>query len=161
MTRRDYAMLLLFVVVCQSAGGLGALFIWSEISIWYAGLTKSWFNPPAWLFASVWVTLYALMAVAAWQVWRRRKEQAAAVRAALALFALQLLVNAAWTPVFFGWHALGMALATIILLLALIAATIIKFRRVHRPAGWLLIPYFAWVAFAAILTGEFWRLNGC
>ena len=124
---------------------------------WYAGLAKPAWNPPGWIFGPVWTLLYAMMAVAAWRVWlqggwNRQKK-------ALGLFLLQWALNALWTPLFFGLHRPGWALAEILVLLVAILATIRAFWRVDRTAGLLLFPYAAWVAFASALNGTIWRLN--
>lgn len=124
---------------------------------WYAGLAKPAWNPPGWVFGPVWTVLYGLMAVAAWRVWRRGgwAEQ----KIALGLFVAQWALNALWTPLFFGLHRPGWALAEILVLLATILATMRAFWRVDRPAGLLLLPYAAWVSFATVLNWTIWRLN--
>ena len=124
---------------------------------WYAGLAKPAWNPPGWIFGPVWTILYALMAAAAWRVWlhggwARQKK-------ALGLFLIQWALNALWTPLFFGLHRPGWALAEILLLLAAILATMRNFWRMDRTACLLLLPYAAWVAFASALNGAIWRLN--
>lgn len=124
---------------------------------WYAGLNKPAWNPPGWLFGPVWSALYTMMAVAAWLVWRRGGF--AAQRRPLGWFLAQLVLNAVWTPLFFGLHRPGVAFAEILLLWLAIAWTIAAFWRVHRTAAWLLAPYLAWVSFAAVLNGTLWRLN--
>ena len=124
---------------------------------WYAALQKPSWNPPGWIFGPVWSALYAMMAVAAWLVWRRGGF--ATQRRPLALFLGQLTLNAAWTPLFFGLHRPGIAFAEIILLWLAIAATLVVFRPVNRVAAWLLAPYLAWVGFAAVLNFTLWRLN--
>ncbi|MFM2196772.1 MAG: hypothetical protein RLZZ505_204 [Verrucomicrobiota bacterium] len=124
---------------------------------WYASLDKPSWNPPGWIFGPVWSALYAMMAVAAWLVW---KQGGFAIRRkALGLFLAQLLLNALWTPLFFGMHLPGVAFAEILLLWLAIAATLIVFRSVNRTASWLLVPYLAWVSFAAVLNGTLWRMN--
>ena len=124
---------------------------------WYAGLTKPPWNPPAWVFGPAWTTLYVLMAVAAWLVWREGgwKRQ----RFPLGLFLLQWLLNALWTPLFFGMHCSGLAVAEIILLWLALAATLWSFWRVRWVAGLLLVPYLVWVAFAGMLNFTIWQLN--
>lgn len=159
MTRKDIMVLIGLVVLCEGAGGLGSMFTRDAIPVWYATLNRPWFNPPNWLFGPVWTILYLMMAVAAWLVWRQRAAHPDEARAAFLIFALQLLTNLVWTPVFFGWQAIGLALLVIVVLLALIAATIVRFRALSVPAAWLLAPYFAWVAFATVLNGEYWKLN--
>lgn len=138
------------------AGGLGALAS-VEAASFYAQLNRPGWAPPAGVFGPVWSLLYGLMAVAAWLVWR---EPAQPLRApALAVFVLQLAVNALWSWVFFAWHRGAWALADVLVLLALIAAMVVLFRRIRPLAAWLLWPYLAWVAFASALTWAVWRAN--
>ena len=124
---------------------------------WYAELHKPSWNPPSWIFGPAWTLLYVMMAVAAWLVWREGGWRTQ--RLALGLFLLQWLLNALWTPLFFGWHRLGLAFAEIIILWLALAATVFSFWRVRRSAGLLLLPYLAWVSFAAALNFTIWRLN--
>lgn len=124
---------------------------------WYAALQKPSWNPPGWLFGPVWSMLYTMMAVAAWLVWRRGGF--AAQGRPLRAFLAQLGLNALWTPLFFGLHWPCAAFAEILLLCLAIAWTIVVFGRVQRAAGWLLVPYLAWVCFAAVLNGTLCRLN--
>ncbi len=121
---------------------------------WYAGLSKPAWNPPAWLFGPVWTLLYTLMAVAAWLVWKR-----VGFAKPLTFYFVQLALNAAWTPIFFGAHALGPALGVIVALWVAILVTWLSFRRVNAAAGWLFVPYLAWVSFATYLNFTLWRLN--
>lgn len=143
-----------FLALSFAAAALGSPFIPGD---WYAALAKPAWNPPSWVFGPVWTALYTMMAVAAWLVWQR--SAGGVRRLALGLFLAQLALNAAWTPLFFGLHLLGVALAEMLLLWFAIAATIVSFHRVHRPAAWLLVPYLAWVSFAALLNFALWRLN--
>jgi benzodiazapine receptor len=121
---------------------------------WYAELAKPAWNPPAWIFGPVWTFLYASMAVAAWLVWKR-VGWAAPIR----LYFVQLTLNAAWTPVFFGAHEPGWALLVIVALWIAILLTMLSFQRVRRSAGLLIAPYLAWVTFATILNLTLWRMN--
>lgn len=121
---------------------------------WYAGLNKPSWNPPAWLFGPAWTTLYTLMAIAAWLVWKR-----VGFTRALGLYFVQLILNAAWTPIFFGAHALGWALFEIVIMWIAILLTLLSFLRVQKTAGLLLVPYLAWVSFATFLNFTLWRLN--
>jgi tryptophan-rich sensory protein len=123
----------------------------------YTGLARPEWAPPPNLFGPVWTVLYALMAIAAWLVWRTGGFRAA--RAALTLFLLQLAVNALWSWLFFGWHFGALAFADIVLLVVLIVATLIAFWRVSALAGVLLIPYLLWVGFASMLNYSVWQLN--
>jgi translocator protein len=152
-TRRALA-LAGWVLLCFSAASLGAFFMPGE---WYATLKKPSWNPPGWIFGPVWFALYTLMALAAWLVWMRGGF--ATQRRSLGLFLAQLVLNAAWTPLFFGLHWPGLAFAEIILLWLTIGATLIAFWPVSRTAAWFLAPYLAWVSFAAVLNFTLWRLN--
>ena len=143
-----------WVVLCFVAASLGALFVPGD---WYASLRKPSWNPPGWVFGPVWTALYAMMAAAAWLVWQRGGF--AAQRRPLGLFLVQLTLNAAWTPLFFGQHWPGVAFAEILLLWLAIAVTLAAFRRVSHVAAWLLVPYLVWVSFAAVLNFTLWRLN--
>jgi tryptophan-rich sensory protein len=143
-----------WVLLCFAAASLGALF---PPGAWYAALEKPSWNPPGWIFGPVWSTLYTLMAVAAWLVWKRGGF--AAQGRPLGAFLAQLALNALWTPLFFGLHWPGVAFAEIVLLGLAIAWTTALFWRVQRAAAYLLLPYLAWVSFAAVLNGTLWRLN--
>lgn len=123
----------------------------------YGQLVQPSWAPPAWLFGPVWTVLYALMAVAAWLVWKRGGWRAP--RWPLALYLVQLGLNAAWTPIFFGLRAPGWALADMALLWMAIVATVASFHRAQPLAAWLLAPYLGWVSFAAALNFALWRLN--
>jgi tryptophan-rich sensory protein len=121
---------------------------------WYVALDKPAWNPPAWIFGPAWTLLYTLMAIAAWLVWKR-----GGWRRPLPLYFVQLLLNAAWTPIFFGAHQLAWALVEIVALWIAILLTLLSFRRVSKTAGWRFAPYLAWVTFAAILNFTLWRMN--
>jgi tryptophan-rich sensory protein len=121
---------------------------------WYAGLNKPSWNPPAWLFGPAWTTLHTLMAIAAWLVWKR-----VGFTRALGFYFVQLILNAAWTPIFFGAHAMGWALVEISIMWIAILLTLLSFLRVQKTAGLLLVPYLAWVSFATFLNFTLWRLN--
>lgn len=143
-----------WLALCFSVASLGAIFMPGE---WYASLKKPSWNPPPWIFAPVWSALYAMMAVAAWLVWKRGGFSTQ--RRPLALFLAQLALNALWTPLFFGLHRPGLAFLEILLLWLAIAATLLAFRPVNSAAAWLLAPYLTWVSFAAALNFALWRLN--
>ena len=152
--RPAFVGLVVWLVVCFTAASLGVFFMPGE---WYAALKKPSWNPPAWIFGPVWTALYTMMAVAAWLVWKRGGF--AAQFNPLALFLAQLVLNAAWTPLFFGLHWLGLAFAEIVFFWLAIAAAAAAFRSVSRAAGWLLAPYLVWVSFATALNFALWRLN--
>jgi benzodiazapine receptor len=124
---------------------------------WYAALVKPSWNPPGWLFGPVWTLLYALMAAAAWMVWRAGGWRAQ--RRALGLYLCQWALNALWTPLFFGFQRPDLAFAGIVLLDLAVLATAAAFWRVRPAAGLLLLPYILWVAFATVLNFAIWRLN--
>lgn len=140
-------------IICFAAAGIGTRFLPDD---WFKNLNKPSWNPPNWLFAPVWTILYALMAIAAWQVWEQAGVNAVPL---LALFLVQLAMNAAWTWIFFGLHHPDRAFAEIVVLWILIAATLIGFWQVNPLAGLLLLPYLAWVTFASFLNLTIWRLN--
>ena len=129
----------------------------SDTRQWYDALEKPSFNPPDFVFAPVWTVLYVLIAVSGARVWRSAPGDART--AALRWWAAQLLLNGAWSPLFFGAKRPAIALADIVLMLVAIGAYVHTARRVDRTAAWLMAPYLAWVAFATILNGEIVRLN--
>ena len=148
--------LALSVGICFAAAGIGSLLTTHSVSGWYAEIAKPWWTPPNWVFGPVWSTLYAMMAVAAWLVWRRGGDE---MRFALTLFAVQLALNVAWSGLFFALRLPGAAFAEILLLWLTIGATTSIFGRISTAAALLFVPYFAWVSFAAILNLAIWRLN--
>ncbi|MFP4056147.1 MAG: TspO/MBR family protein [Candidatus Brocadiia bacterium] len=154
---RDALMLAGFVAACFAAAGLGSLFTTPAVRSWYPAIAKPPWGPPDWVFGPVWTALYAMMAVAGWLVWRARGFAGAPW--ALGLFGAQLVLNAAWSPLFFGLRAFGAAFAEIVVLWLAIAATMVCFFRAVPAAGWLLVPYLAWVGFASALNFAIWRLN--
>jgi len=153
---RQLVGLLGWLTLSFAAAGIGAVAS-SEAGAFYGQLARPSWAPPGWLFAPVWTVLYVLMGTAAWLVWRLHGFKEA--RAALALFVIQLAANALWTWVFFVWHQGALAFVEIVVLWCLIAATIASFWRFSSVAAALLLPYFAWVTFAAALAFATWRLN--
>lgn len=154
---KSFLGLLFFVAVVAAAAGLGSWATMPEINGWYRTLNKPTWNPPNSIFGPVWTTLYLMMAVAAWMVWKNNSWKRAALP--LVLFSIQLLLNIAWSWIFFAWHQLGWAVVDIFLLWLAIAATILSFSRHSKIAAWLLIPYLAWVTFASLLNLSIWRMN--
>lgn len=154
---RSALALLAFVAVCATAALVGSAFTAPSIPEWYGSLVKPSFTPPSWLFGPVWSVLYLAMAIAGWLVWLRPRNIAVALP--LALFGGQLVLNALWSILFFGLQAPGIALVEILTLWAMIFATLISFWKISTIAGWLFVPYLAWVSFATILNFEIWRLN--
>ena len=149
------AALAAFLVASLLVAGLGGLASASNVNGWYAAADKAPWSPPNTVFGPVWTILYAAMAVAAWLVWRKRSEK---TRPALAVYGIQLVLNLAWTPVFFalypalGTAALWLGLAIIIALIAAVAVTVLYFGPISRTAGLLLLPYISWLVFAASLN---------
>lgn len=155
-TRASIIGLLAWLALVLLAGGLGAVASVDAASF-YAQLNKPAWAPPAGVFGPVWSALYVLMAVAAWLVWREAHQPPRS--AALAVFVVQLAVNALWSWLFFAWHLGAWAFADVLLLVLLIVGTIGLFRRVRPLAAWLMLPYLLWVAFASALTWAVWRAN--
>ena len=143
-----------WLALCFSASITG---IFISPDDWYASLNKPSWNPPGWVFGPVWTTLYFMMAYSAWTVWKQGGW--AAQRKPLFYFLIQLVLNAAWTPLFFGLHKPGLALVNIVLLGLAIVITMIHFWRVSPAAGFLLAPYLAWVSFASYLNFTIWKMN--
>lgn len=150
--------LFIAMIGSESAGIIGSVFTAPAIPGWYADLTKPALNPPAWVFGPVWTTLFALMGVAAFLVWKKGLDRKDA-RIALCLFIIQLVLNTLWSIIFFGLHSLGGALIEIIFLWLAILATIISFFNISKTAAWLLVPYLLWVSFATYLNAAIWVLN--
>lgn len=138
------------VFVAAAIGGLGV----ANTSAEYNGLEQPAWAPPSWLFGPVWTVLYVMIALSGWLAWQR-----AGFTWPLWLFSAQLVVNAIWTPLFFGAGEYGLAFADIVVMWLLIGATVIAFWRVRRAAALLLLPYWAWVTFASMLNLTIWQLN--
>jgi len=149
--------LILAILICFAAAGIGSLATTPQIPGWYANLAKPTWTPPGWIFGPVWTLLYLMMAVAAWLVWRQAGF--AGAKLPLALFGIQLALNSLWSVLFFGLQNPGAAAVEIILLWTAILATMITFWRRSRVAGGLLAPYLAWVSFAVGLNVAIWRMN--
>jgi benzodiazapine receptor len=158
LSPRGILTLVIALVIPLAVGGLGGWATARSVETWYPTLAKPSWNPPPWIFGPVWTTLYLLMGFAAWRIWRLGWD-GPAVRAALGFFALQLLFNLAWSFLFFGFQRLDLALIEIIVLLALVGVTTLRFLSLDRLAGWLLLPYLLWTAFASVLNATIWWLN--
>ncbi len=184
MKTNDWLRLIIAIAISESAGIIGSIFTVPSISGWYAELVKPEFAPPNWVFGPVWTTLFALMGIAAFLIWKKKEEIAASSRAlgtprndrriniALGIFAGQLALNILWSIIFFGLHNSGLAFINIIALWLAIAWAIIVFYKISPPsssawttegqgklAAYLLIPYIIWVSFAAYLNYSIWILN--
>lgn len=151
--RRPWLALLVALLVVYAASGLGALAS-IQAKAFYALLQQPAWAPPAGVFGPVWTTLFTMMGIAAWLVWREPGH-----RRALQLFGVQLAVNVLWSWLFFAWHQGALAFADVLLLEALIVATMAAFWRLNRLAALLLLPYAAWVGFAAMLNFWLWQHN--
>jgi len=150
-------MLAVFLAACLGAGAGAAAFTRPAIPGWYESLQKPSWTPPNRAFGPVWGLLYVMMAVAAWLVWRAGGWQQAGP--ALSLFAVQLILNFAWSAIFFRQRKLGAALAEILILWIAVLATTAAFSRWSPAAGWLMVPYLAWLTLAASLNFKIWRMN--
>ncbi len=158
MPINDLLALAVAIAISEFAGVVGSIFTVSAIPSWYAKLAKPKLNPPNWIFGPVWTTLYALMGISSFLIWRSGWEQSN-VRDALLLFFIQLALNASWSIAFFGWRRPIAALVIIAVLWATIAGTMIAFGNISAAAGYLLLPYLLWTTFAAYLNFEIVRLN--
>lgn len=158
MTFRSILRLLACLVVCLGIGIVGSIFTRPEIPGWYAGLAKPSWTPPPFVFPIAWTTLYVMMAIAFWRLWDRVAPSDAR-RRAIIFFAIQLALNAIWSPVFFGRHGIRMGLAIILLMAVFIAATIVSTVRIDRLAALLLVPYLGWVLYASTINAGVVALN--
>jgi len=150
--------LVVSIVICQLTGFIGTFFTSDSITTWYTALNKPSFNPPDWIFGPVWIILYLMMGISLFVVWKedlKNKE----IKSAFIIFILQLIFNAAWSVVFFGAQSIIGELIVIIILWVLILITILKFIKISRVAGILLIPYLLWVSFATVLNFFIYNLN--
>lgn len=145
------------ILIAEAAGILGSVFTASSVKGWYLTLTKPAWNPPSWVFGPVWITLYALMGIAAGLVWNQRDVPGA--KLALFIYGMQLVLNALWSVLFFGLKNPGLAFVEIIVLLISIVVTTVLFFKINPLAGALMLPYIAWVAFASYLNFTLWQLN--
>lgn len=158
MKRLKIGRLLISILLCEGVGIVGSVFTVSSIPAWYTTLQKPSFSPPNWIFGPVWITLYALMGVALYLVWMKglkKKEN----RRSIAIFVIQLTLNALWSIVFFGGRSILGGMIVIAALWLLIVLTIVTFWKISKTAGLLLLPYLAWVSFAAILNASLSWLN--
>lgn len=150
--------LVLSILFCLLAGVVGSFFTIPAIPDWYAGLIKPFFSPPNWVFGPVWTVLYIFMGLSLYLVWEKGTKKKK-VKEALKLFAIQLLLNWIWSPVFFGTKNLFLAFVVIVLMWFFILKTVLAFSKINKTASYLLYPYFAWVSFASILNFSVWFLN--
>jgi benzodiazapine receptor len=150
--------LLISLVITLAIGIVASIFTRPEIPGWYSSLRKPSFNPPSWVFAPVWTTIYIMIAIAAYLVWQRRESTVNYI-SAKAIYFVQLALNFSWSIVFFGLHQVFMALVVIALLWLSILLNIHYFNKYSRVAAWLLLPYLLWVSFASVLNFNIYILN--
>ncbi|WP_221259163.1 TspO/MBR family protein [Flavobacterium okayamense] len=154
-----YLRIVYMIAICLAIGFLGSRITQMTIDTWYPTIEKPIFNPPNWVFAPVWTLLFILMGIAAGLVWNKLEENKEDVKKAMLFFIIQLLLNLLWSYLFFGLNNLLLAAIEIILLWLIIFETFMLFKRINLKAGYLLIPYLAWVGFASILTITIYILN--
>lgn len=154
----DILKLLASIITCQAAGIIGSFATTPSIPTWYATLNKPIFNPPNWIFGPVWVTLYFLMGISAFLIWRNGLNNKP-IAIALSIFIIQLILNSLWSIAFFGFKSPVAGLVIIILLWIAIVITMVAFYQISKPAMILLIPYILWVSFAAVLNYNIFILN--
>lgn len=154
----DWRKLVAAILLCELAGLVGSVFTFSALQSWYGFLQKPWFTPPGWIFAPVWTLLYLLMGVSLYLVWIKGLDQKP-VQTAVRFFLLQLSLNVLWSILFFGFRSPFWALIEIVLLWLSIGAAFFSFRPVSKKAAWLLVPYWLWTSFAAVLNLFVWLLN--
>jgi tryptophan-rich sensory protein len=154
----DWFKLIVSVVGCEAVGNIGTIFTAPKIPTWYAGLVKPAFQPPSWLFGPVWTALFLLMGIAFYLVWSG-KGMAGARKTAMWVFGIQFVLNVLWSALFFGMQSPLLGFICIAGLWIAIVLTIKAFHDVSRPAAYLLVPYIAWVSFAAVLNYAVMMLN--
>lgn len=146
------------IFLCLAPGIVGGLFTVQAISQWYTTINKPFFNPPSWIFGPVWTLLYVMMGIALFLIWKEKSEKRLKQKA-ITIFMIQLFLNAAWSPAFFGLHSPLFGLAIIIPLWISILLTIQYFGKISKNAALLLIPYILWVSFATVLNFAIWWMN--
>ena len=155
---REIPKLILSILIVFVAGSIGTLSTISELTTWYAALTKPDWTPPNWAFGPIWSTLYVLMGIALFLVWRKGLERKD-VKFAIIIFVVQLVLNVLWSVVFFGMHSIFSGFILILILWIAIFANIIAFYVISKPAGLILIPYLIWVSIASYLNYSVYLLN--
>ena len=153
--RNQWLVLAALILLCLVVGAIGGFSSASAIDSWYRTIAKPSWTPPDYVFGPVWTVLYIMMAVAAWLVWKTRDR----VTPAMTLFYVQLALNLAWTLLFFGAQSPGLALIEVAFLWTGVLLTMLAFFGRHSVAGWLFVPYLAWVSFAAVLNAAIWWMN--
>jgi len=150
----DWKKLIISIIVCQAAGVVGSIFTMPALTTWYATLAKPSFTPPGWVIGIVWTVLFLLMGLSLYLVWVKKPK-----KRELPFFDIQLALNILWSAIFFGLRNPSLAFVEIIFLWLAILGNIIVFYKIDKKAAWLLVPYLAWVSFAAVLNYSVWMLN--
>ena len=150
--------LVIAIAIPLAIGGTAGFFTATGVDSWYQTINKPSWNPPGWIFGPVWTTLYVMMGVALFFVWKSDVNEQLK-RSAITLFAIQLVLNFFWSFIFFNQHQPGWALVEIIVMWVFILLTIFSFAPISKTAAWLLVPYISWVSFATILNYTIWKLN--
>ena len=158
MKNKNIFKFVISILAPQLAGGIGSIFTSNSISGWYTKLIRPELAPPNWVFGPVWTTLFLLMGISAFLVWKNGVDKKE-VKVALGVFLIQLILNTTWSILFFGLQNPALAFAEIIVLWLFIGLNILKFYKISKLAGWLLVPYLLWVSFASYLNYAFWMLN--
>ena len=154
----NWGKLVGWIMLCEAAGIAGSLFTASSIPTWFQTLQKPVFNPPSWLFGPVWVTLYLLMGIAAYRITSLGLKKTG-VKRAIGLFLGNLLLNALWSPMFFGARDIALAFIIIAAIWLTLIIVIFRYQELDKPAAYMMLPYLAWVSFATVLNYNFWLLN--
>ena len=155
MLKNKFLSFVLFFIVTFSASFIGGLVTYTFKEPWYSELTKSNFNPPDWIFAPVWTTLYLMMTLAIWFFWHSKNREMSTIY----IYFIHIVFNTTWSVVFFGFHNIFLALVNLIILIFLIVILILRFRRVNKVSSYLMIPYLLWSSFALFLNYSLLVLN--
>ena len=156
MFKNKFLSFIIFAVVTYSASFIGGIATISSKEPWYSSLIKSGLNPPDWVFAPVWTTLYLFMTIAIWSAWHKNYKNLNLVF----IYLIHLFFNTTWSIVFFVFHNILLALVNLIVLILFIVILIIKFKEVSRLSYYLMIPYLLWCFYALVLNSTLWYLNG-
>jgi len=157
MKKINFGKLFVSILIPLLAGFLGSFFTSSSVKTWYLVINKPSWNPPSWVFAPVWTTLFIMMGISLYLVWSRKIDNKS--RKAFKMFAAQMILNVLWSVFFFGMGNFWLAFGEILVLWAFILATIVSFAKINKTAAWLLVPYILWVSFASYLNLTIALLN--
>ena len=155
MLKNKFISFILFFLITYSASFIGGLVTMSFKEPWYSQLIKSNFNPPDWIFAPVWTTLYLMMTIAIWFFWHTKNRDIGTIY----IYFIHVLFNTTWSVVFFGLHNISLALINLVILICLIIILILRFKRVNKVSAYLMIPYLLWSCYALFLNVNLYMLN--